>query len=88
MLLTGIPHLMSVARQSRHFGRAPASSGLPRIADSRMVGRHVSKVPEVAIQSLASERLKSTSSGSSTSERAIRSHDLEQTFASLVSGAG
>jgi hypothetical protein len=36
---------MSVSRQSRHFGRAPASSGLPRIADSRMVGRHVSKVP-------------------------------------------
>ena len=87
MLLTGIPHLMSVARQSRHFGRAPASSGLPPIADSRMVGRHVSKVPmpEVAIQSLASERLESTSSGSSTRERAIRSHDLEQTFASLVS---
>jgi len=44
-----------------------------------MVGRHVSKVPmpEVAIQSLASERLESTSSGSSTRERAIRSHDLE-----------
>src|SRR5664279_925516 len=53
-----------------------------------MVGRHVSKVREVAIQSLASERLKSTSSGSSTSGRAIRSHDLEQAFASLVSGAG
>src|SRR5258708_32567171 len=48
MLLTGIPHLMSVARQSRHFGRAPASSGLPRIADSRMVGRHVSKVPRTS----------------------------------------
>src|SRR5580700_705404 len=29
-------------------------------------------LPEVAIQSLASERLKSTSSGSSMSERAIR----------------
>jgi hypothetical protein len=78
---------MSVARQLRHFGRAPAGSGLPRMADSRMVGRHVSKVTEVAIQSLASERLKSTPSGSSTSERAIRSHDLEQTCASLVSGA-
>src|ERR1700692_2646368 len=25
MLLTGIPHLMSVARQSRHFGRTPAN---------------------------------------------------------------
>ena len=34
-------------------------------------------MPEVAIQSLASERLRSTSSGSSTRERAIRSHDLE-----------
>src|ERR1700737_5244263 len=40
------------------------------------------EVPEVAIQSLASERLKSTRSRSSTSERAIRTHDLEQTFAS------
>ena len=43
---------------------------------------HVALVSEVAIQSLASERLKSIRSGSSTSERAIRTHDLEQTFAS------
>ena len=40
------------------------------------------EVPEVAIQLLASERLKSTRSRGSTSERAIRTHDLEQTFAS------
>jgi hypothetical protein len=39
-------------------------------------------------QFFSSERLKSTSSGSSMSERAIRVHDLEQTFASIVSGAG
>src|SRR6266851_10229815 len=51
-------------------------------ADMRFQSRHVAIVPEVAIQSLASERLKSTRSGSSTSERAIRIHDLEQTFAS------
>ena len=36
----------------------------------------------LVIQSLASERLKSTRAGSSTSECAIRTHDLEQTFAS------
>jgi branched-chain amino acid transport system substrate-binding protein len=33
------PHRNVRCAQSRHFGRALASSGLPRIADSRMVGR-------------------------------------------------
>jgi hypothetical protein len=43
-----------------------------------------------AIQSLASERLKSTRSGGSTIEHALSTHDFEQTFASpfraLVNG--
>jgi hypothetical protein len=36
---------MSAGGQSRHFDRALATSGLPRLADILKVGRHVSKVP-------------------------------------------
>jgi hypothetical protein len=36
---------MSVAGQSRHFDREPATSGLPPEADIFGVGRHVSNVP-------------------------------------------
>ena len=51
-------------------------------ADIYWTDLHVALVPEVAIQSLASEQLKSTRSRGSTSECAIRTPDLEQTFAS------
>ena len=36
---------MSLVGQSRHFDRALATSGLPRLSDILRVGRHVSKVP-------------------------------------------
>jgi len=36
---------MSETGQTRHFDRAPITSGLPRKADNFRVGRHVSKVP-------------------------------------------
>jgi len=32
-------------RQSRHFERAPLTSGLPRLAEILRVTRHVAKVP-------------------------------------------
>jgi hypothetical protein len=35
--------------QSRHFDRAPLTSGLPQLADILRVIRHVSKVPTAAI---------------------------------------
>jgi hypothetical protein len=67
-----------------HSGRHPVSAlGLLQSiqqADIYCTDLHVVLVPEVVIQSLASERLKSTRSGSSTSEGAIRTHDLEQTL--------
>jgi hypothetical protein len=37
---------MSLLGQSRHFDRAPLTSGLPRLADIFSVCRHVSKVPK------------------------------------------
>jgi hypothetical protein len=37
--------LMSLPGQSRHFDRAPLTSGLPRLADILSVIRHVSQVP-------------------------------------------
>jgi hypothetical protein len=36
---------MSLLSQSRHFDRAPLTSGLARSADILWVVRHVSKVP-------------------------------------------
>jgi hypothetical protein len=36
---------MSVAGQSRQFGRRPTTSGLPLETDIAKDGRHVSKVP-------------------------------------------
>jgi hypothetical protein len=36
---------MSPLGHSRHFDRAPLTSGLPRLADLRRVIRHVAKVP-------------------------------------------
>jgi len=86
MLMTGIPdpnvRCASVAPLWPRAGqfRPSRNSGQPHGRSACLKGARV------AIQSLASERLKSTSSGRSTSERAIRSHDLEQTFANLVSG--
>jgi hypothetical protein len=41
---------MSELGQSRHFDRAPPTSGLARLADILRVIRHVSKVPEAAIE--------------------------------------
>jgi hypothetical protein len=61
-----------VARHLELLQHNPAMSGQVRA---------FREVPEVAIQSFASERLKSTRSRGSTSERAIRTPDLEQTFA-------
>ena len=72
-------------------GRSGSESGVPPFprwvcfnpTSNHLLDRLTRRISaEVAIQSLASERLKSTRSGSSTSERAIRTHDLEQTFAS------
>jgi hypothetical protein len=36
---------MSVEGHSRHFDRAPVTSGHPQQADNAEAGRHVSKVP-------------------------------------------
>jgi hypothetical protein len=41
---------MSLVGQSRHFARAPLTSGLPRLADILRVIRHVSKVPTCDIE--------------------------------------
>jgi hypothetical protein len=40
---------MSVAGQSRQFGRRPTTSGLPLETDIAKDGRHVSKVPRADI---------------------------------------
>ena len=37
---------MSLVGHSRHFDRAPLTSGLPRLADILRVSRHVANVPE------------------------------------------
>jgi hypothetical protein len=42
---------MSEMGQSRHFDRAPRTSGLPRTTDIGGTGRHVSKVPTSDISS-------------------------------------
>jgi hypothetical protein len=47
--------LMSEMGQSRHFGRAPITSGLPQQADVFGVRRHVSKVPKTDLRTLATE---------------------------------
>lgn len=36
---------MSELDQTRHFDRAPTTSGLPRLTEVRGAGRHVSKGP-------------------------------------------
>ena len=36
---------VSGAGQTRHFDRAPITSGLPLLADNFRAGQHVSKVP-------------------------------------------
>ena len=41
----------SVPGQSRHFDRAPLTSGLPRLADILRVSRYVSQVPKADIAS-------------------------------------
>jgi hypothetical protein len=40
---------MSHMGQSRHFDRAPLTSGLPRLADNLRVILHVSKVPTTEV---------------------------------------
>jgi hypothetical protein len=49
---------MSLNGQSRHFDRAPLTSGLPRLADILTVIRHVSKVPIVLKKSFLAEQQK------------------------------
>jgi|SRR5256885_3020718 hypothetical protein len=39
--------------QTRHFDRAPITSGLPLLADNFRAGQHVSKVPNADVFSLA-----------------------------------
>jgi hypothetical protein len=39
--------------QTRHFDRAPITSGLPLLADNFRAGQHVSKVPNAEVFSLA-----------------------------------
>jgi hypothetical protein len=48
---------MSGAGQTRHFDRAPITSGLPLLADNFRAGQHVSKVPNAEVFSLAWEQL-------------------------------
>ena len=64
------------------FGEYPHFRAIHPTADVLGTNFRFAFVPEVAVRPLASERLKSTRAGSSTSECAIRTHDLEQTFAS------
>jgi hypothetical protein len=49
---------MSQLGQSRHFDRAPLTSGLPRLADILGVVRHVSKVPEADLKQKGRLRLR------------------------------
>src|SRR6266851_1620171 len=73
---TDISGGMTSLGQSRECRRFRAGSASIQQAAIYWTDLYVALVPEVAIQSLASERLKSTRSRGSTSECAIRTPDL------------